>query len=99
MKQKMGMARQHKSPTSDNGYYVNRWGSRLAAMFSRHRRGVNGVTHSTEKSARGPMTPREISPSDFAFRRWPSGPVAEWPAETVEALFEELEAEYVRARR
>jgi len=25
--------------------------------------------------------------------------VAEWPAETVEALFEELEAEYVRARR
>jgi len=38
------------------------------------------------------MTSRQISPLEFVFRGWPSGPLAEWQLEVLDYFFETLGA-------
>ena len=48
--------------------------------------------HCRENLGAGPMTSRQISPLEFVFRGWPSGPLAEWQLEVLDYFFETLGA-------
>lgn len=58
------MRRQHKAAASDNECYVNRWGSRRAAMLLRQGRMVKGDPHSTGERPAGRIDPPQISAVD-----------------------------------